>query len=288
MRLIQILTSGLKPLVLLLDDLQWADVQSLELIERLAKDQEVNRHMMVIGCYRSDEVDDTHVLSKTIRTLRGDQNESDKFCLKEISVGLLSVDSVNTYLQELLSASNVEKTRGFAEICHKRTLGNIFFIRVFLTSLYDSSLLEYNTNIFQWTWDDVRIDEKTAATDNLISLLVSKMNAFPDDFQWLLKVASRLGNAFEKDVVLLLWKRIRNWAGDEVDNLLQLAVDEKFFEAMNNGMAYRFVHDKVQEAAASLIAKDEKRVFTKRLDTVYTTNSRRTSSSRCSLSLCIC
>ncbi|KAL3924627.1 MAG: hypothetical protein SGILL_000928 [Bacillariaceae sp.] len=263
-RLFQILASRLKPLVVFLDDLQWADVQSLELIETLVKDQNINGRMMVIGCYRSDEVDEKHSLSKTIRTLKGDNTE-----LKEIYVGLLSVDAVNMYLQDLLSASNPEKTKGLAKICHRRTMGNIFFIRVFLTSLYDSSLLEYNTNIFQWTWDDKCIDSKTAATDNLISLLVSKMNNFDDGFQWLLKVASRLGHSFERHVILLLWERIGTQKTerrvDQVDRLLQLAVDEKFFEAMDANASFRFVHDKVQEAAASLIAKSERESFHKEI-----------------------
>mmetsp|Transcript_12203 Transcript_12203/g.26913 ORF Transcript_12203/g.26913 Transcript_12203/m.26913 type:complete len:1101 (+) Transcript_12203:105-3407(+) len=264
LRLIRILVNELKPVVIFLDDLQWADLPSLETIERILNDPGLD-NVMLIGSYRSDEVAETHVLTQIIRKLKDGQEARKRFQMREVSVGALSVDSVNLYLNELLSVTDLEKTKGLAEICLKRTLGNIFFIRVFLLSLQDLGLLGYNTSIFQWIWDDSKVDAEASATDNLIGLLVSKMNKFSDEFLLLLKMASQLGNTFETSVISLLWARIRNVTEEEtkeesIDELLRIAENELFIEAVDD-CSYRFVHDKVQEASASLILEDERETF---------------------------
>ena len=256
-RLIQILVSRLNLVVLLLDDLQWADPSSLLLIEAIFNDRDI-MNLMMIGCYRSDEVDETHIFSKTVHNLKEEQDKIGDLHISEISVGNLSLEEIDMYLQELLSVSETSKTSGLSTICHKRTLGNIYFIKVFLTSLQDASLLAYNTNIFQWRWDESKIEVETAATDNLIDLLISKMNKFSEEFLLLLKIASCLGNIFGKHTLELIWKQLATSEDEEakkknLDELLQIAVDEMFLEVLRDE-TYRFVHDKVQEAVMVLLA----------------------------------
>ena len=280
-RLFRILTSRLDLVTVLLDDLQWADAPSLEMVEEILQDQDIT-NLLLIGSFRSDEVQEHHVCAKMIRNLKmkaGDGGGG--FNMNEISVANLSLESVGTYINELLSISDPAKTTQLSSICHRRTLGNVFYIQVFLNSLRDSSLLQFNTGSFQWVWDEGNIEAETAATDNLISLLKSKMNKFRDDFLLLLKIASCLGNTFDRHVLQLLWEKCEKAPTDKLDSLIEIAVEEMFFEkSVNNSdmstssselmlssTSYRFVHDKVQEAASSLIPLEEYEIFRTKVGT---------------------
>jgi predicted ATPase len=260
-RLIRILTSRIKPVVILLDDLQWADSPSLELIETILDDKAIE-NLMIIGCDRSDEVDESHTISNLIRRLKEDQTNNSNFTMSELAVGNLSLEALDAYIRKLLSVPDPKKTLMLSSICHRRTLGNIYFVKVFLSSLYDATLLNFNTATFQWNWVESRIEAQTAATDNLINFLTSKMIKFPKELLLLLKMASCLGNTFDKKTIFLLWEQAGQAGESSLDKLLQMAVDEMFFEKLNHS-SYRFVHDKVQESAALLIPKDEYNAFHK-------------------------
>jgi predicted ATPase len=278
-RVIRILASRLKVVVMLLDDLQWADVPSLRLMEEILDDQEI-KNLMFIGCYRSDEVDHSHLCAKTIRNLKDSERARGNFSITEITVSNLSLDSVESYLSELLAVnhrSDRERTRGLAGICHRRTMGNIYFIKVFLMSLQDSSLLNFNLNGFQWEWNESNIEAETSATDNVIHLLTSKMNKFPEELLLLLKITSCLGNMFSIEILSLIWENTAltansNTSGDTLESLLQLAVNEMLLEVVSNCSWYRFVHDKVKEAASSLVPREEHESFQANIGTCLLEN----------------
>lgn len=249
------------PLVITLDDLQWADAASLELVETLITDRS-NPHLMIIGCYRSNEVDDAHFLSKTIRDLHG-RKEKDCFQITDIHIGNLSVSDVNHIIMELLSIDSEALTLGLAEICHIRTLGNAFHLVAYMSMLQEEGLLEFNLGLFQWKWDAAKIEEETAASSNVVDLMKEKMKKQPEAVSNLLQLASCLGSSFDEKTLLLVWEALRRTesAGKTTpteDGLLELlsqAVDEAFIEALAMSR-YRWVHDKVQEAAMGLVAKE--------------------------------
>eukprot|EP00978_Attheya_sp_CCMP212_P013284 scaffold33393_cov41-Attheya_sp.AAC.1 len=163
-KFLRVVSTHFNPLVIVLDDLQWADAASFELLETLITDRE-NPQIMVIGCYRSNEVDDAHFLSKKLRDLH-ERKENDGFRITDIYVGNLDIPSVNQIIIELLSVDSDDSSLDLAEICHKRTLGNAFHLIVFLSMLEEEGMLEFNLGLFQWIWDVLEIDEKTAAAAN--------------------------------------------------------------------------------------------------------------------------
>ena len=251
------LASNVGPIVAVFDDLQWADISSLEMLKVVISDASIP-NFMIIACYRSDEIDTTHILSKMIRDIRSGAAETSGSNLTEIEVRNLSVESVNEMIAELLSVST-EKAMELSSICHKRTLGNVFFVKVFLMMLHDMEILEFNIGTFQWTWSVEKVEKETAATDNVVSMIKMKMDRYPDGMLLFLSLAARLGSTFETSTVELLWDFFEDkYLGtlEEVDVLLEVAMREMLIEHAG-GTSYRFVHDKIQETAMQLIPEEE-------------------------------
>jgi predicted ATPase len=252
---IRIVSSYLKPLVLLLDDLQWADVASLELLEVLVTDRQ-NPNLMIIGCYRSNEVEETHIISKLIHHLN-DKCEHDDFIITEIEVENLGIRDVNQIIMALLSIDDESRTHGLAEICLKRTIGNPLFLLTLVITLEEQRLIRFNQDLLQWTWDESEIEEKTASTANVVYLIRAKMGKLPEDFCRLLQYAAFLGSEFDEKTIGFIWKHHVASSKELQENdkpvqLLSQAVEENFLE--KNGLStYRWVHNKIQEAAISLV-----------------------------------
>jgi predicted ATPase len=256
-KFIRLVCSHLPPLVIVLDDLQWADVQSLELLKVLATDRE-NSRLMLIGCYRSDEVDSTHALTKTLHYLQ-ETCKRDNFSISEISLGNLGLDETNQIVMDLMSIDEASHTRGLAEICHKRTHGNPLFLISFLKMLNDEDLLEFNLGLFKWKWDEALVEEKTAAAANVVDLLTKKMKKSSEEVVRFLTFAACLGSTFDDSILRLAWRG--NGKGNVEEPLgtdsawralLEQVVKDNFLEQVSPSR-YRWVHDRVLEAAMSLI-----------------------------------
>lgn len=216
--LIRVISSFSSPLVMALDDLQWADVASLDLLECLLADRD-NTNLMVIGTYRSNEVDDCHVLTKTLRHVDETATEN-KLTVTAMELGNLDDSAVYAMLLALLSpdqmGSDNTKDRNrqevtkdisrLAELCHKKTGGNAFYLIHYISMLYDNQLLQYNFAKKRWTWDVKGIQQITKATENVVDLLKQKMSGLSTEHQQLLKYASFLGSVFEKPTIFVLWK----------------------------------------------------------------------------------
>ena len=111
-----------------------------------------NSNFMIIGTYRSNEVDDIHLVSKVLLDLKEKSKHAD-FDISEIGVGNLGVDEVNCVIMDLLSLDDSSRTIGLAEICHKRTDGNAFLLIALIAMLHEEGLLVFNLGLLQWKWD---------------------------------------------------------------------------------------------------------------------------------------
>jgi predicted ATPase len=259
---IRLITSYFAPLVMVLDDLQWADVGSLELIENLITDRD-NSNFMIIGTYRSNEVDDTHLVSKVLRDLK-EKSEQGDFDISEIEVGNLGVDEVDCVIMDLLSLDDSSKTIGLAEICLKRTAGNVFFLIAFIAMLQEEGLLVFNLGLFQWKWDVTKIESDTGASSNVVDLMKRKMTKPPKAFGQVLSMAACLGSSFDGARLGLVWSQYRDQSAKDnieqdektLEEWLSLAVQEGLLERVGSSN-YQWSHDKVQEAAFSLVPAEE-------------------------------
>ena len=209
MSLFRIMASVLSPLVLVIDDLQWADTASVELLESILSNREIE-NVMVIGIFRSNEVDDTHILSKTLRDIRSATRESNTgLSIIEFEIGNLDIDAVNEMLAFLLSTDDRARVRPLAEISYKKTAGNPFYLTHFLSRLHEMRMLSYDHELMDWTWDEQSIELYTQATDNVVDLLTQSMTSLSQDHQTLLSFASFLGSNFQERPLFILWKAFR-------------------------------------------------------------------------------
>ncbi|CAJ1968113.1 unnamed protein product [Cylindrotheca closterium] len=241
-----------KPLVMVLDDIQWADLTSINLMQVLMTD-ESSSNFMLIALYRSNEVDQTHVVSKMIETLDEKQKEYD-FDTTKIEVGDLKMQQVDEILVDLLHLPSY-RTSDLSEIIHRRTGGNAFFVLNFIDMLKNQHLVVYSNVEKCWVWDETEIELETIATDNVVDILKQRMKNLPKRMREVLQLAACLGASFQESV---LSRVVTDYFASQQDapksgqlsKWLTKAVEAGFVKMDNVG--YRWIHDKVQEAALSI------------------------------------
>ena len=184
-----------------LDDLQWADSASLQLIQVPLTDRESSK-ILIIGCYRSNEVDEQHELSTIIRAIKDEEpNNAGLLGVTEIELSNLGIDETNKILMTLLSMDNPHETLPLVCICHKKTLGNPFFLIQFVLMLAQENLITFHLGVFKWNWDTTIIEECTTATDNVVQLIKGRMEELPKPLLRLFQVVACVGSAFSDRVV---------------------------------------------------------------------------------------
>ena len=250
------LASKKHPLTIFLDDLQWADSPSLKLLELLILDPEAN-YLFIIGAYRDNEVDLTHPLTNMIKSLTDQNKIPSKIILKA-----LSLLEVNQYVADTLHAS-IEKTKELADIVFQKTGANPFFLNQFLLSLYEDKLFSIEENI-GWKWDLNSIKQKQT-TNNIIELVTAKINKLSKSSIQILKIASCIGNLFELGMLSAILGKTKKETSDNLWEILKegliVPTDENYkfiSESAENIVYYKFLHDRVQQAAYSCLNDVEK------------------------------
>ncbi|KAL3942928.1 MAG: hypothetical protein SGBAC_002956 [Bacillariaceae sp.] len=245
-------SSSFAPMVILLDDLQWADVSSLQVLDFLMSDAQNENPLMIIGCYRSDEVDANSLLYNKIVALR---EMTAKFRLTEIEVGPFGINEIKNVISTTLPNSSVDGTLDLATLCLKRTLGNPFFVLEFLKMLHHEGLLQRDADSHSWTWDVAEIDGATMSTANVVTMLHNQMIQLPQQVQALLQCAAYLGSTFAESTIDLVWatygRRLVDSRIEPTTSLLDFILQEQIVEERDNN-SFRWVHDKLQEAALGL------------------------------------
>ena len=193
---INVFTSDENPLVLFLDDLQWADAASLTLMESLltAGDSE---YLFLIGAYRTNEVSATHRLKLSL-----DKVESAGCTINHLSLAPLSLPSVAQLIADALRCEPAQ-IQSFAELVFTKTEGNPFFINEFLQSLYSENLLTIDSQKNAWRWDLERIRSQ-AITDNVAELMVNKLRKLTDRSQHVIHLAACIGNRFDLQTLAII------------------------------------------------------------------------------------
>ncbi len=282
-KFIRVLATKDHPLVIFLDDLQWADSASLKLIQLLISETDTC-YLLLIGAYRDNEVFPAHPLILTLDEIRKDENRQDACStVNQITLAPLDQDSLNRLIADTLSCP-LERAIPLTEIVFTKTKGNPFFATQFLKSLDEDGLIEFDLNSGYWQCDISRV-RALSLTDDVVEFMAIQLQKLPENTQEVLKLAACIGNKFDLETLAIvhekshaetaadLWKALQEGLilpETEVYKFFQdLAADELSFVSQSRGknnqlsaatVSYIFLHDRVQQAAYFLIHENQKKL----------------------------
>ncbi|NJR14885.1 MAG: AAA family ATPase [Calothrix sp. CSU_2_0] len=275
-KFIQVFTAKEHPLVIFIDDLQWADSVSLNLMQTLVCEKET-KHLLLLGAYRDNEVSAVHPLMLTLDGISQENVE-----INTITLQPLSETNLTCLVADTLNCSP-EIAQPLTRLIYRKTQGNPFFSNQFLKSLYEEKLIYFNFDEGNWQCHLSQIQE-LSLSDNVVEFIAIQLKKLPITTQNILKLAACVGNQFDLATLAI----VNNKSSEETASELWKALQEeliiptnevyKFFQensessliadkgdivtrtSQNNTVAtYKFLHDRIQQAAYSLIPETEKK-----------------------------
>ncbi|NET14271.1 MAG: serine/threonine-protein kinase PknK, partial [Okeania sp. SIO1H6] len=253
------------PLTLFLDDLQWADLATLKLMERMLVEGQT-KYLLLLGAYRDNEVSVSHPLAMSLEKLRKNNN-----AINQITLNPLSLDRIAELIADTLQQTH--KINDLANLILEKTGGNPFFTKEFIQALHNEGLLQLDRQSRSWQWDMVEIEGREL-TDNVVELMVKKLQQLPVFSQEILSIAACLGAEFE--LILLTWiaEKSPQDIFASLKNPLDFGLISPTSELDENLLiqSYKFNHDRIQQAAYSLIDDRQKQEFSLQIGRLLLTN----------------
>ncbi|MCP3098469.1 AAA family ATPase [Myxococcus sp. K15C18031901] len=264
------LATAQAPLVVFLDDLQWADAATLELLERLAADSELH-HLLLLGAFRPTGWGTGHPLARLLASPTGAPS-------RQVELGPLGLEALTSLCADALRCG-VARARPLATLVLEKTAGNPFAVDHFLRHLHRTGLLTYDLEVGAWRWELERI-ARSDVTDNVVELMLEAIRQLPEGTQRLLEVAA----CMRGPVDLWLLSRVVDrsveatagglWCALRAGLLLPEgrgprhapgAGDAPVEASASRRTTYRFAHDRVRQAAYSLLSDDERARWHRRI-----------------------
>ncbi|WP_373530639.1 AAA family ATPase [Nostoc sp.] len=263
----QVFTTVKHPLVMFLDDLQWADSASLKLMQLLMAD---TGHLLLIGAYRDHEINPGHPLMLTLSEIKKTQAT-----INTITLAPLNQKTVNQLVANTLRCTE-KLALPLSHLVYRKTQGNPFFATQFLKALHQDKLIEFDVNSGCWQCDIAQVNQQ-AVTDDIVDFMALQLRRMPPLTQQVLQLAACIGNQFDLATLAIvseaseietaadLWKALQEGV------ILPISDVYKFYQGEDNDKLtlqnentskqlakYRFLHDRVQQAAYSLIPNLQK------------------------------
>ena len=264
------------PLLLFVDDLQWADAASLRLIQRLATDPR-HGHLLLVSAYRDDEVGASHPLLTTFEGVESEGGNVTKIPLKA-----LDADVLNLWVSDALNTDS-QSAMPLAQLIFENTQGNPFFVIESLRTIDRHGLFELNPTLNTWEFDLEKVRRVLVPSDNVIDLFVHRIEDLSSSAKENIKGASCIGNTFDLTLLSEVRKTDLSQCGQDMLELIDMGLvqpvcdfDFSVLQLQSSlepdrkvSLECRFLHDRVREAAYSLLTEEEKHKSHLRLGQLY-------------------
>ncbi|KAI2506898.1 PFAM Protein kinase domain [Fragilaria crotonensis] len=265
------------PVVFFLDDLQWADVPSLEVLKTLVTNGQ-SHCIMLVCSYREGEMtaDQLGLYNLAgLETADEDDSSVDRLLstnssrIADIAIAGLGRTSFNQLISGTLGINSI-LTESLSTVLWNKTNGNPFHALSFLEMLYRNGML-CRGNDGSWTWDEDRILRETNVTVHLADILASRIRDLPEQVRSILQIASFIGNDFpaaalvmivheEQDMLQVEYsfeRHSKEEIRERIVAALTMAVAVGLLETMPEVHHFKFAHDKIQEVLYETLMPDE-------------------------------
>ena len=268
-KFIQVFPTAEHPLVLFLDDLQWADLASLQFLQVLMGNSDI-QHLLVLGAYRDNEVSPAHPLMLAVDEIRKATTT-----VNTITLTPLKQADLNLWVADTLKCS-LDVALPLTRLMELKTHGNPFFSSQFLRGIYDENFITFNRENGYWECNLTQVQE-LALSNDVVEFMATQLRKLPEATQEILQFAACIGNQFDLETLTIVLNKNR----EEIENSLWEALQAEFIlptrnvyqfnrdelndiplsdrrEELNQLPNYKFLHDRVQEAAYSSLSDDRK------------------------------
>ncbi len=254
-----------KPLMIFLDDLQWADCDTIDLITFIMKDADI-KYLFIVCAYRNNKVKNNHHLLTAFNDAK--KNGAN---INNIVLIPLNIDHIIQLVSDTFNCDD-KKSRLLAEIIYKKTYGNPFFVNQFIRILYEKNLIEFNLSNMCWNWDIDKIKE-LKITDNVVDFLIDKIEKLPLSTQEVLRLSACIGNEFSLKILSQIYGKSQFETGIDLLKAVSMGMietkqdiyiylenydNERENNLINELIILKFSHDYIQQATYSMIREELK------------------------------
>jgi len=285
-KFIQVFPTPENPLVIFLDDLQWADSASLELMQLLMR--ETSGSLLLIGAYRDNEVSPIHPLMLSLAQIRQTMESREDGCaqIKQITLTPLSESALNCLIADTLSCPP-ERALPLSKLVYQKTKGNPFFGNQFLKSLHQEGLIWFDRSCRYWQCDLAKV-KVLSVSDDVVEFMAAQLQKLPESTQEVLQLAACIGNQFNLSTLSIVKEKsqvetaTQLWPALQAELVIPISDIYKFYQDKGQQESsqtsqfpsplggtqggfpnsqfpdYKFLHDRVQQAAYFLINSEQK------------------------------
>ncbi len=283
-KFIQVFASPQHPLVIFLDDLQWADAASLHLLQLLSGETRI-AYLLLLGAYRDNEISATHPLMLMLHTLTKHRSP-----LTTLTPEPLLSSDINHLIADTLNCTP-DLASPLTSLVYQKTRGNPFFVRQFLKSLYNEGLITFDPAVGYWQCDLASVSVR-ALSEDVVAFMAIQLQKLPLATQEILQVAACIGNQFDLDMLAIVRRQSPGptaadvWQAVQAGFVFPLSKTYSFFSERNCAAdmitarlslvqtpVYRFLHDRVQQAAYSLIPEAQRPAIHLMIGRLYLANT---------------